>query len=453
MGDRGPRLWIRVIGCAVAAAFVFGSSLPAVAQIDPQPNQRQLRTYIPPDQLVSFAADTPFDQFLEFVNPLFLRVTGKSVVDLTGRAQPIGINVSALQFIDAFELVLSQAGLNYRETDRYFLVEPFVEAAGGAPTVQPVGGAVPTLPAGTATAADREVRIDAIIFELNHNRLREVGTNTGVIFGEGGGGGGQGGGQQGGGQGGQGQQGLRFFLNTESFFDQIADVIEGPDRVDFSDLVSLFRFFESIGIGETVSSPSVVVRSGKEGRIQSGSDIPVTLQDFAGNTVTQYIPTGVIINAKPALIVDDSDEPGNEPVEFIHLIVDVERSSGRLGGEGIIIDKNQATTEVLLLDGEQTLIGGLYSTEESVARRGIPILMDIPLLNYFFSYRTRSTIDRELIIVLQARLLDPLRQRANRPFDNDLFYRERNDIRQRLNRTRPRSGEEAEFQRPLRERQ
>src|SRR5690606_9978461 len=205
---------------------------------------------------------------------------------------------------------------------------------------------------------------------------------------------------------------------------------------------------EQIGIGETVASPSVVVRSGQEGRIQSGSDIPVTLQDFAGNTVTQYIPTGIIVTAKPALILDDSDEPGNEPIEFIHLVVAVEKSSGRLGGTGIIIDKNQATTEVLLLDGEQTVIGGLYSTEESVARRGIPILMDIPLLNYFFSYRTKNIIDRELIIVLQARLLDALRQRASRPFDTDLFHRERENVRQRLNRARSQTGTTIEFVRP-----
>lgn len=439
MGDRRPRRsWARVYGCALGAALLLGAG-PAAAQVDPTPGQRQLRTYIPPDQLVSFAADTPFDQFVEFVNPLFLRVTGKGVVDLTGRTQPIGLNVSALQFIDAFELVLDRAGLTYRETDRHFLVEPIVEAAPGVSVVQPAGAA----PARTlsATAADREVRIDAIIFELNHNRLREVGTNTGVIFGESGGG-------QGGG-GGEGQQGgFRLFLNTESFFDQISDVIEGPSRIDFADLVSLFRYFESIGIGETVASPSVVVRSGQEGRIQSGSDIPVTLQDFAGNTVTQYIPTGIIVTAKPALILDDSDEPGNEPVEFIHLVVAVEKSSGRLGGTGIIIDKNQATTEVLLLDGEQTVIGGLYSTEESVARRGIPILMDIPLLNYLFSYRTRSVIDRELIIVLQARLLDPLRQRASRPFDTDLFHRERDNVRQRLNRARSQTGTTIEFVRP-----
>ncbi len=361
---------------------------PAAAQVDPTPAQRQIRTYIPPDQLVSFSASTPFNQFIEFVNPLFQRVTGKSVVDLTERQAPIGINVSGLQFLNAFELVLSQSGLTYRETDRDFLVET-AEAAGGDVVVAP--GQTVAAPARPAVnASQREIRIDAIIFEANVDRLREIGTQWSTILGEQGGSGGG----AGGGNGGQDSGQLRLFLNTSSLFDSISDMIVGPDQVDLAAINSIFRLLESRGVGETISSPSIIVRSGQEGRIQSGSDIPVTLQDFAGNTVTQYIPTGVVITVRPVLVLDDED-PGLDPVEFVHLIVNVEKSSGRLGGTGIIIDKNQAATDVFLLDGEQTVIGGLYSTEESVSRRGIPILMDIPLLGYFFSIKSRSIIGRE----------------------------------------------------------
>jgi hypothetical protein len=403
------------------ATLILGSVVPvseAQAQIvDPRPGQRQLRTYIPPDQLVSFSAATPFNQFIEFVNPLFQRVTGKSVVDLTERTAPIGVNVSSLQFIDAFELVLERAGLTYRETDRYFLVD-VPELAPG-----PLAQIAPGAPRLTVSAADREILIDAIIFEVNLDRFREAGTNWSTIFGEGGtGGGGTG-------------EGIRFFLNTSSFFTRISDVIIGPDRIDFAEIVRLFRYFETIGVGETVANPTIVVRSGQEGRIQSGSDIPVTLRDFAGNTVTQYIPTGIIIHARPMLVVDDAD--GVDPLEFIHLVIQVERSAGRLGATGIIIDKNQATTEVLLLDGEQTVIGGLYSTEESTSRRGIPVLMDIPLLRYLFSYNTRSVIERELVIVLQTRLVDPLRVRAARPAPSDVIDEALRDTQRQINRALP----------------
>jgi hypothetical protein len=401
---------------------------PVAAQVvDGRPGQRQLRTYIPPDQLVTFSASTPFDQFVEFINPLFQRLTGKAVADLTDRTVPIGINISSLQFIDAFELVLERAGLTYRETDRYFLVEvpsaaPTPGAAvTGAGAAQPAG----TRAAPTVSVTDRDILIDAIIFEVNLDRFREAGTNWATIFGEStGGGGGTG-------------TGVRFFLQTGSFFDQISNIVRGPNEIDFAQIVQLFRYFETIGVGETVANPSIVVRSGQEGRIQSGSDIPVTLRDFAGNTVTQYIPTGIIINARPLLITDIPDDPNQDPLDFIQLVVSVERSAGRLGSTGIIIDKNQAVTEVLLLNGEQTAIGGLYSTEESVSRRGVPGLMHIPGIRYLFSYNTRTVIERELVIVMQTRVLDPLRDRAGRPLPADAIDRALQDRQREINRALP----------------
>jgi hypothetical protein len=410
---------MRIAIFSLLLVFGFGLVSEARAQVDPRPGQRQMRTFIPPDQLVSFSAQTPFNQFIEFVNPLFQRLTGKAVVDLTERTSAIGINISGLHFIDAFDLVLERAGLAYRETDRYFLVEPPDPSMPGAPTAAPGAPARPSI-----TSDERDIQIDAIIFEVNLDRFREMGTNWSTIFGEGGTGGG-----------GTGGDGLRFFFNTKSVADRISDVVIGPDRIDFADILRLFRYMETIGVGETVAQPTIVVRSGQEGRIQSGSDIPVTLRDFAGNTVTQYIPTGIIINARPQLFIDERD-PQN-PLEFIHLVVSVERSAGRLGATGIIIDKNQAVTEVLLLDGEQTAIGGLYSTEESVSRRGIPILMDIPVLNFLFSYRTRSIIERELVIVMQTRLLDPLHTRAARPLPGDAIDKALEDTQRQLNRALP----------------
>ncbi len=187
------------------------------------------------------------------------------------------------------------------------------------------------------------------------------------------------------------------------------------------------------------------MQSGEKGRIQSGSDIPITLQDFAGNTITQYIPTGVIIEVVPTLISDASDsrgDPDAAPVEFIHLNVNVEKSSGRVSQAGITIDKNKTDTQVLLLDGEQTVIGGLFSTEEAVFRKGIPILKDIPLIKYLFSFQTKSVIQKELLIALQARVVEPLRSRAGQPFPTNLYERERQDVQRRLDRFKPGAGDD-----------
>src|SRR5690606_27849137 len=107
---------------------------------------------------------------------------------------------------------------------------------------------------------------------------------------------------------------------------------------------------------------------------------------------------------------------------------------------GVTIDKNKTDTQVLLLDGEQTVIGGLFSTEEAVFRKGVPILKSIPILKYFFSYETKTVVQKELLIVLQARVVETLRARAGQPFPTNLYERERQDVQRRLDRFKPGAG-------------
>src|SRR5690606_34834666 len=156
-----------------------------------------------------------------------------------------------------------------------------------------------------------------------------------------------------------------------------------PDAIDFTQLTQFFRLLEQQGVGETVANPTVTVQSGQQGRIQIGSDVPLNVRDFAGNTVTSFISTGIIINVTPTLITEPVADTLNSPtMDFIHLDVLVENSSSRPTASGPAIDKSTANTQIVLLNREQTIIGGLYSTDESMERRGIPFLKDLP--GWFF---------------------------------------------------------------------
>src|SRR5690606_18122571 len=192
--------------------------------------------------------------------------------------------------------------------------------------------------------------------------------------------GGQGGGGGGGGLGGQqGQNQPRFFLKTDDVFSSLDDIIIAPSRIDFTHLTQFFRLLESEGVGETVASPHVTVQSGIEGRMQIGSDVPVQVRDFAGNTITQFFSTGIIVDVTPTFVMQQvEDSTGLHEFEFVHLDVQVEKSGSTPSPSGPVIDRSTAQTQVLLLDGEQTVIGGLYTTEEVVSRRGIPVLKDLP---------------------------------------------------------------------------
>lgn len=117
-----------------------------------------------------------------------------------------------------------------------------------------------------------------------------------------------------------------------------------------------------------------------------------------------------------------NDTLGAPVVEFIHLSIKVEKSASRPSPAGLIIDRSTASTQVLLLPGEQTIIGGLYSTDESVSRTGIPILKDLPGwffgLRYIFGREQKQKTQKELVIVLQADLIDPILARRGRSNDN-----------------------------------
>lgn len=389
--------------------------------------QREVRTYVPPDQIVSFLPTTSFRRFLDLMNPMFRDVTGKTVVDPEQREFPIGITVAGLHFFDAFEMVLDYNDLAYRETDQFFIIEEQPAVQDMTAAQEGVMRGRGTAPEVLATHETREILINAILFEIDHTKTRQLGIDWNVLFPPIGGGQGQQGGQQ-------GQQDPRIpriRIRTDEVFDEM-DYVIGPDDVDLAFLTNLLRLLENEGAGRTLAQPSVAVQSGEQGRIQIGSDIPVTVRDFAGNAITQFVSTGIIIDVVPTLIKSPIEpEPNSPTIDFMHLNVRVENSTGRPFGAAVAIDRSTANTQVLLTDGEQTIIGGLYSIQTQNERRGIPLLKDLPPwffgLRYIFGFERTTYSQRELLIVLQAELLDPIEQRLSQPIPTEQLreFRER----------------------------
>jgi len=79
------------------------------------------------------------------------------------------------------------------------------------------------------------------------------------------------------------------------------------------------------------------------------------------------------------------------------------------GGSGApAINKKQATTEMLLRDGETTVIGGIYVDSENESDDGVPFLMDIPFLGKLFKSNNKSKVKTELLIFITPRILNSI---------------------------------------------
>jgi type IV pilus assembly protein PilQ len=70
------------------------------------------------------------------------------------------------------------------------------------------------------------------------------------------------------------------------------------------------------------------------------------------------------------------------------------------------IQRKEANTQVLVKDGDTTVIGGIYVRRGSTNTASIPFLSKIPVLGYFFRQTSERDDRQELLIFITPRILN-----------------------------------------------
>ncbi|MHB8853711.1 MAG: hypothetical protein ACYC6P_10205, partial [Ignavibacteriaceae bacterium] len=91
---------------------------------------------------------------------------------------------------------------------------------------------------------------------------------------------------------------------------------------------------------------------------------------------------------------------------------------------------------VVLLNGEETVIGGMYIDQTTKVRTGIPFLKDLPWwffgLRYIFGSDQNRVSKKELVILIRANLVPSLKERLSEPPEENLLRMELQNERSRL---------------------
>ncbi|MFC2133569.1 type II secretion system protein GspD [Bacteroidota bacterium] len=384
-------------------------ALPIFAQTD---LQKQLSGYVNPDELITLSATIPFDQAIGMLNSISENMTGKRIVSTAGYTDPIGIEIDKMPYKKALTIIVQFNQLIYEEKEDVIIVKKLSDAAS-------------TLSADIyAPISEREVKITALFFEANITEMKERGINWQFIL---------------------SQSGLDIGGQFISFTPQEAGGQEGEDEADAQlspdfalntatdftlgnfegNATAMFRFFENENIGEIIARPTVTVRNKNEGRIQIGSDISIKERDFSGNLIDRFYATGTIIQVTPYIYSE-------EGMDYVLLKLSAQRSSAEPGTITTTIRKTEAQTEVLMLDGEEKAISGLFVNEETSVRVGIPILKDLPWwffgLRYIFGYDRKVVTKKEIVILVKAEIVPALKDRtANKSMEMILKEKMEND--------------------------
>ncbi len=377
-----------------------------------QTEKRVLREFVSKDEIVSIAQTTPFDKAIAVLSDVSKKYLGKLIIDPAKRAIPIGIDIKAMHWQDALELILKINNLWYLEYQDYFEI---TGAKGEAVTDKATGGLA--FEKEPVNMNSREVKISAVFFNVDLNKMHESGINWKFFRSK-------------------PDDQFKSLTIDQQTAQKVSDTVlfnlalKGVD-LSFGNLDAIVRLFSENNLGEVISNPQIVVRSSEKGKIQVGEDISVKKKDFAGNTVIEQIPTGTIIEVTPYVIKEGENE-------FVYLDLDVERSVITALGEAPTISRTKAKTVLLMLDGEETVIGGLYSNFDSKMRSGIPILKDLPWwvfgLRYIFGYDKVLTSKKELTILLKIELVPTLHERMARKLKENLIETQRQKFDKELDR-------------------
>jgi type IV pilus assembly protein PilQ len=184
-------------------------------------------------------------------------------------------------------------------------------------------------------------------------------------------------------------------------------------------LTSFLQALENVQLADLEAEPLVSTADNTEANVLVGERTPIRVIDVnaqGGGTnnvpraTTQIVPTGISLRVTPHVT-------NNRQVQ---MQVHAENSSVATapGDIGFTFKTQQADTRLMVPDGETAVIGGLTVTQITVAKTGIPFLVDLPVLGRIFGFTSRQEERRDLLILVTPHIVDQMPPAAaNAPSD------------------------------------
>jgi type IV pilus secretin PilQ/predicted competence protein len=154
---------------------------------------------------------------------------------------------------------------------------------------------------------------------------------------------------------------------------------------------------ERQGQGRLLSTPRVSTQNNVEAEITQGVQIPI--QTVANNTVTvTFKDAALTLKVTPQITASDT----------VIMRISVENASpdfSRSVNNIPPIDTQRAVTQVLVSNGDTTVIGGIYVSREQASQDRTPGLYRLPLLGWLFKRDGITDESRELLIFITPKII------------------------------------------------
>ncbi len=157
----------------------------------------------------------------------------------------------------------------------------------------------------------------------------------------------------------------------------------------------LLQALEQRELADVQAEPQATVLNNLPAEIFVGERTPIRVLDVGADTPeaqasVELIETGIILNVTPHITRDGK----------VLMKLRAERSGVAVADPevGVTFSTQRASSQIMVNDGETTVIGGLTVQDVSSIRTGVPILKDIPILGGLFRSERKRNEKRDLLI-------------------------------------------------------
>jgi type IV pilus assembly protein PilQ len=163
------------------------------------------------------------------------------------------------------------------------------------------------------------------------------------------------------------------------------------------DLDARLSALEADGFGKVISSPKITTIDNKQATISQGTQIPFLSTSSTGTSV-QFVTAALELAVTPHITNDDR-------ILMVIAVSNNRADFGLLVNGQPAIQIKRANTELLVQNGDTTVLGGCSRPTSPGAKRGVPGFWRIPLIGYLFRNSAQVINRNELLVFITPHIV------------------------------------------------
>ncbi len=169
---------------------------------------------------------------------------------------------------------------------------------------------------------------------------------------------------------------------------------------------SLNIFNSSVFRNEVLARPTLVALNGQPSRFFAGSNVQAAA---TATSVVGSVSGGEAVKLNEDIGVDMSITPTLRDNGLVRVDIDIMRTFLEVPDASIDYEfklqtaKTHVNASVVMAFGETLILSGLSEKESETFRDGVPVLQDIPIIQYFFSEERTLDFQKSALVLIMPR--------------------------------------------------